>query len=242
MRCAGAQTSRCSSVAVAPATYSGGSLNLSASSSFSSMGAGGQGVVPMPPIMAVPTVGPARPLAFGTPSQSFPPQPARSPGLQAPKGLSVQPLQLPKLTPVLDLLESQQTVARVQAELAAKDEQLENLTRYNNSLQQIVQREAVLPAIQEEVSLAKSDCSALALELAKAAEVASRLHAWFLENAEPLNLQEEGSPSAYLEEMTRELRKQSQVLGACLTCVQGALDGEVSGPAAPRPPQPTAWQ
>uniref|UniRef100_A0A7S4RSF5 Uncharacterized protein n=1 Tax=Alexandrium monilatum TaxID=311494 RepID=A0A7S4RSF5_9DINO len=178
-------------------------------------------------------------------------QPMGSVGLQAPRGLPMpQPLQLPQLNPMEDLMDVSHRNAmnaRFQGELAAKDRQLEDLSRYAASLQQVLQQEqskrshgdtqasaqhspdmaSELQRLQEEVTASAAACSALSTDIGQAAEIAAQLNAWFVTNATRMRTQETwASPSAYLERVTQELKQQSEGLSVRLAQVQAALQSD----------------
>jgi len=185
------------------------------------------------------------------------PQPLGSLGLQAPKGLPMpQPLQMPQLNAFDDLMETSQRNAinlKAQNELAAKDRQLEDLSRYAVSLQQVLQAErskrmlseaqiapqaspeAALEVqrFSEEAAATVADCVALSADMGKAAEIAAQLNAWFMENATKMRTQESwASPSAYLEKITAELKQQFDGLTARLVQAQMLLNAESTEQAA----------
>jgi len=128
---------------------------------------------------------------------------------------------------------------KLQNDLAAKDRQIEDLSRYSASLQQVLLTErskhgaqfadgcSDAERIREEVAAAASSCSLLGSDIGKAAEIASQLNAWFLENAAKMRTQESwASPSAYLERTTAELKQQLDGVNLRLGQVQSSLDAE----------------
>lgn len=128
---------------------------------------------------------------------------------------------------------------KLQNDLAAKDRQIEELSRYSASLQQVLLTErskhgaqltdgcSDAERIREEVAAAASSCSLLGSDIGKAAEIACQLNAWFLENAAKMRTQESwASPSAYLERTTAELKQQLDGVNMRLAQVQSLLDAE----------------
>jgi len=129
--------------------------------------------------------------------------------------------------------------------ILSKDRQLEELTRYAASLQQILQAEQAklqtavpqsestslieLYSLHEQVDDVVDTVKAIGADVAKASEIATQLNGWFIENSAKLRFQDNwASPSAYLESSTVELQRQNEGLASRLTSLQASLAAQVS--------------
>jgi len=164
-------------------------------------------------------------------NSAAPQQPPALPPLAPPSTGALQPPQLGSSEAELSL--------KLQNDLAAKDRQIEDLSRYSASLQQVLIAErskhgaqvadgcSDAERVREEVAAAASSCSLLGSDIGKAAEIACQLNAWFLENATKMRTQESwASPSAYLERTTAELKQQLDGVNLKLAQVQSLLNAE----------------
>lgn len=196
--------------------------------------------VPGRPMLAMPYTGPTGPIPI--PMQQLP---AQSLGLQAPKGLPMPgPLQLPQLgaPPNLEMQRNMVPV-EMQSDLVTKDKHLEQLSRYAVSLQQALQQErkrvtdaqstpqvsrdptAEMQRIFGETGTTALNCAALSADITNAAEIATQLNGWFVENAARMRTQDSWtSPAAYLETTTASLKQQMEEVLAQWSQVQTLLN------------------
>lgn len=196
-------------------------------------------------------------------------------GLQAPQGLPMPgPFQLAGFqSPQSAQLEVQNEelkryATQAQAELAAKDRQIQELNAYIASLQQQVLAERArtlhaqqavqaTPAVQEapkaaadtsadlqrvrkELSAASESFASLGKDVARAAEVSSQLNAWFVENSTKMRTQDTGiTPSAFLESCTSGIKQQVHGVLALAEQTLAALDAAEGNTALAPTPTPS---
>lgn len=186
--------------------------------------------------------------------------PGGTPSAQAaPGAVRMQgPMVMMQASPAkMPFLQAPQLIApvEVQERLAAKERQLEELSRYAASLQHELAAEraraprtlsgaqevvatdpvAELQRLREIAAATAAEGAAVNADFARAAEIAQQLNAWFVANAAKMRTQDDrASPSAHLEAVTAALTQQMQGVANRWAQMQAVLAAELpDAPSAP---------
>lgn len=185
--------------------------------------------------------GPVRLEGLGTPGA----------GQAAPGAVRMPMVMMQTATPPkLPGLQAPQLFAplEVQEHLAAKERQLEELSRYAAALQHELATEraraprtpsgaqeviatdpvAELQRFREIAAATAAEGASVASDFARAAEIAQQLNGWFVANAAKMRTQDDrASPSAHLEAVTAALRQQMQGVASRWAQMQAVLAAEL---------------